>query len=155
MWKTIRPFRYRGKRYEIGDEVPAESWPSRSYFVARRRIQFVKPTADTVSPSKVKNMTRAELNILAGQMGIEEAESYPNRDSLIAAILGDKTEDDVVEDDGLEPELEDDGLEPELPEDDSEESTPEADDAEEDSDSDDSGDENTEDQIPEEIPTVE
>ena len=134
MWKTVRPFSYRGKRYKVGDEVPAESWPARSYFVARRRIQFVKPSAETISSSKVKNMTRAELNVLAGQMGIDNPEGYPNREALIVVMIGEESEDDVVE--------EDDDLEVEV---DEAEDAPEEDDAEEDSDADDSDDEDSED----------
>lgn len=100
MWIAIRPFNYRGKRYSAGDTVPAESWSVRRFMEARRRIRFVSPISDSLSNSQLKSMTRAELNFLATQRGIVDAESYPNRDSLISRINGDEdSTEESVEDD--------------------------------------------------------
>jgi len=99
MYVTIKPFTYRGKRYQPGDKVPAESWPSRRMFIARKRIEFREPSADDVTPTDLKSMTRDELNVFASKLGIEDPKSFPNKDSLIDAINGGST-DDSTEDSG-------------------------------------------------------
>ena len=89
---TIKPFRYRGKQFNPGDEVPAESWPSRRMFVARKRIELRAHNAEDVTPTDLKSMSREELNTFAAEQGIENPKSYPNKDSLIEAINGGSTE---------------------------------------------------------------
>ena len=132
MWIAIRPFRYRGKKYEPGEAVPAEKWAVRRGLEVRGKIRKTKDNPETISISQLKAMTRAELNVLAGKLVVEDPTSYPNRDSLIGEIQ--KAQ----------------GIEDEVDADDDQTSTSEEDDSEETDESDDSGDENTEDSDSEE-----
>lgn len=130
MWIAVRSFRYRGKRYSPGDQVPAETWNIRRGLQVRGKIRQVSPKPEDVTKTQLKAMTRAELNVLGSTMGIEDAEEYPNRDSLISAIREAQGHDDE---------------EDQPPADTSEE-----DDAEETVESDDSDAEDSEDEYPEE-----
>jgi hypothetical protein len=89
MWKVLRPFRYRGVRYNPGDVVPAERWTIRKALATTRKITFeadVPPSPKPFDPSKAK---RDELESHALLLGIEspdDREKYPNRQSLIDTI---------------------------------------------------------------------
>ena len=98
MWYAIKPFRYRGKKYAAGDEVPASSWPARKALVVRHKIKFIAPNPALVSPADIKKMTRAELNVHAKKLGIENPESFPNRDSLIQAMSGEAVDEEQEDD---------------------------------------------------------
>lgn len=149
MWIVIRPFTYRGKRYQPGEQVPAESWNVRRGLQARGKIRQGVPNPEKITRTKLKSMTRAELNFLATQMGIEGAELYPNRESLISQIKGDEDSmEELMEDDERE------NLDPDVPEEDDSEEVIELDnttvenleseDAQEDESDDDSDDEDDE-----------
>lgn len=140
MYIAIKPFRYRGQKFNAGDEVPASAWPSRRALEARRKIRFVAPNPATVTRAQLKKMHRAELDVHARKVGIEDPESFPNRDLLIQAINGDESIDEETEDSEV---------------DDSEDNNSDvdgsgADDAEEETEPDDSGDEDSEDSDSEE-----
>lgn len=86
MWITTKPFRYRGVRYNTGDQVPAEKWPGRKALVALRRIQQVPDETPSTPSASPASMKRAELNAYATSLGLQGAEDYPNRESLLEAI---------------------------------------------------------------------
>lgn len=86
MWIATKPFRYRGVRYQAGDVVPAERWPSRKALVAIRKIRKENDPIPEPTPVLFKTLKRAELNKFAAEQGIEDAEEYPNRESLIEKL---------------------------------------------------------------------
>ncbi|MGH2360441.1 MAG: hypothetical protein ACRDGM_07855 [bacterium] len=110
MWIATRPFRYRGVGYAKGDAVPAEGWPSRRAFIARRVIRFVAdaepqpvvtvetegaieqvadqepPTGEAGTDVPSLDWTRADLNAYAVTIGIGDPESLPNKWSVLDAI---------------------------------------------------------------------
>lgn len=128
--------------------MDASQWPSRRYFLARRRIIQVSTEVVESPKPNLKTLTRAELNEYATFLGIEDAEDFPNKESLIERIQELEPEEPVSDDEteviGLEEEdSEEEELEEALnPEDDESDET---DDSEEDDDSDDSGDEDSDD----------
>lgn len=99
MWIATRSFRYRDKRYEPGDTVPAETWPNRRALVAIRRIKWVADDEATAEPTPVnlRAMKRADLDAYAATQGILDAAAYPNKDALIAAIEGEPPPEPVDE----------------------------------------------------------
>lgn len=107
MWIAIRPFRYRGQKFNAGDTVPAESWPGRRALEMRRKIRKEVPAETEVTSAQLKKMTRAELNAYASKIGIEDPESFPNRDSLIEAIDGDGMENERTNDENGDEETDD------------------------------------------------
>lgn len=137
MWIAIKPFRYRGKRFNVGDKVPASSWPSRRALEIRRKIRFVSPNPATVTSAQLKKMTRAELNVHASKVGIEDPEDFPNRESLLQAIDGEDSmnEEENVNGENLETDDSEENLESDDPGDeDSEDSDFEEDEDEDDED---------------------
>lgn len=117
MWVASKPFRYRGVRYNAGDQVPAESWPGRRALVSMRKIRREEEPVPDPRETPFKSMKRADLNEFAIQQGIEDAETYPNRESLIEKleeILSPQSEDeDETESEG---EIEDEDEEADEPE---------------------------------------
>lgn len=86
MWIATKPFRYRGVRYQAGDVVPAERWPSRKALVAIRKIRQEADPIPEPTPVLFNTLKRAELNKFATEQGIEDAEGYSNRESLIEKL---------------------------------------------------------------------
>jgi hypothetical protein len=96
MWVAVKPFRYRSVFYDAGDRVPAEDWPGRKALVSMRRIREA-PEEETAESVPFREFKRAQLNEYAIEQGIEDAEDYPNRESLIEKldeVLGSSDEED-------------------------------------------------------------
>lgn len=92
MWICNRPFRYRGVSYRPGDQVPAESWPGRKALSSIRKIKYVaetgspEETAAETKPLDITKLKRAELNAYATEQGVEDAEGYSSRETLIEKL---------------------------------------------------------------------
>lgn len=89
MWVATKSFRYRGVRYNVGDQVPAETWPNRRALTTMRRIRLIPDSVEEVSPVAVKpiaDMKRTELNEYATTQGILDAAIYANREALLAEL---------------------------------------------------------------------
>jgi len=90
MWVAVKPFRYRSVFYDVGEQVPAEDWPGRKALISMRKIRQAseeegaeKSQAESVP---FRDFKRAQLNEYAIEQGIEDAEDYPNRESLIEKL---------------------------------------------------------------------
>lgn len=102
MWVALRAFRYRNTSYVKGDQVPAEGWSIRKALTSTKRIQFIPdvvPEPPPVVPAKLK---RADLNLYAESLGVENPAEFSNRESLLEKIYetlnpSQATDDDIPE----------------------------------------------------------
>lgn len=91
-WIAKKPFFYRGKRYQVGDSVPAEGWKTRSGLIKLKRIAQV-PDESTEAAEEVSTPTvnlselkRDALNEYALTHGIDDPTSYSKKEDLVKAL---------------------------------------------------------------------